>query len=288
MMCLNPACFVLAVLLTAGCSLQPVARVVSPLDPMRIHAAAATLKGKPTEDLVVIGGEAPADVPLTTAIVRNLAEKCGKSVVSIFVKTSTPHQGRLLRLLPAFTVDLPGQGLGSGFFIHPSGYVLTNEHVIRGASRIHAMTKGGESLEMIVVAEDPVYDLALLKATVSGRKFDALPMGSSAAAGVGEPVIAVGNPLGLGHTVTSGIVSQTNRGLTTAPTAGGRRIGYIQTDAAINPGSSGGPLITMSGQWIGVNTATIATAQGLSFSVPSHQAQEFLKAVLEGRGERSR
>ena len=199
MTCLNPACFVLAVLLAAGCSIQPAARVVSPLDPMRIHAAAATLKGKPTESLVVIGGEAPAEVPLTTAIVRNLAERCGQSVVSIFVKTSTPHQVRLLRFLPAFTVDIPGEGLGSGFFIHPSVYVLTNEHVIRGASQIHAMTRGGESLELIVVAEDPVYDLALLKTTVTGRKFDALPMGNSEAAGVGEPVIAVGNPLGLGH-----------------------------------------------------------------------------------------
>ncbi len=157
--------------------------------------------------------------------------------------------------MPGFTVNVPGEGLGSGFFIHPSGYILTNEHVIRDASQMHGMTSAGETLELTLVAVDPVYDLALLKTTVTGRKFEVLPMGDSEAAGVGEPVIAVGNPLGLGHTVTFGIVSQTDRNLTALPADGGRRIDYIQTDAAINPGSSGGPLINLSGQWIGVNTS---------------------------------
>ena len=284
----KPACLVPALLLAAGCSIQPAPRVVSPHEPIQLYADAAALKGKQPQSLVVTGGDAPTDVPLTTAVVRNLAQESKQAVVSIYVKTSTPHKVRLLPLLPGFTVNLPGEGLGSGFFIHPSGYILTNEHVIRGASRIYGMTKASEQLELIVVAQDPVYDLALLKTTMSGGKFNVLPMGDSEAVGVGEPVIAVGNPLGLGHTVTFGIISQTDRNLTAVPASGGRRIDYIQTDAATNPGSSGGPLITMSGQWIGVNTAGITMAQGLSFAVPSGQVQEFLKAVLEGKTSRSR
>ncbi len=275
-------------LLAAGCSIQPVPRLVSPDEPIQLYAAAAALNGKQSESLVVTGGEASADVVLTTALLRKLAQECKQSVVSIYVETSTPHKVRLLPLLPSFTMDLPGEGLGSGFFIHSSGYIVTNEHVIRGASQILGMTKAGEALELIVVAQDPVYDLALLKTTVIGGKFKALPMGDSEATGVGEAVIAVGNPLGLGHTVTFGIVSQTDRNLTAARASGGRRVDYIQTDAAINPGSSGGPLITMSGQWIGVNTAGITTAQGLSFAVPSFQVHQFLKAVLEGKTHGSR
>ena len=110
-------------------------------------------------------------------------------------------------------------------------------------------------------------------------------MGDSAAIGVGDLVIAVGNPLGLGHTVTLGIISQTGRNLSRVAVVDGRRIDYIQTDTAINPGSSGGPLITMNGAWVGVNTAGVTTAQGINFAVPSSQVLEFIEEVLKASGQ---
>jgi serine protease Do len=109
-------------------------------------------------------------------------------------------------------------------------------------------------------------------------------MGASDEVGSGDMVIALGNPLGLGHTATFGIISHTDRTLTGEPESNARVVRFIQTDAAINSGSSGGPLITLSGAWVGVNTATLAGSQGLGFAVPSLQAEEFLSAVREARG----
>jgi len=110
-------------------------------------------------------------------------------------------------------------------------------------------------------------------------------MGDSTALCGGDLVIAVGNPLGFGHTVTSGIISHTGRSLFEEQDSDGRYVRYIQTDAAINPGSSGGPLITLGGAWIGLNTAQIADTQGIGFTVPSSQVHEFLTNVLEGNGQ---
>jgi serine protease Do len=103
--------------------------------------------------------------------------------------------------------------------------------------------------------------------------------------GVGDLVIAVGNPLGLGHTVTSGIISQTGRNLSGVLDEEARQIRFIQTDTAINPGSSGGPLITLTCAWVGVNTAGATEAQGIGFAVPSSQVREFLDQVRAGKGQ---
>jgi S1-C subfamily serine protease len=176
-------------------------------------------------------------------------------------------------------------GLGSGFFIHPSGYLLSNNHVIKDATEIRTLTRDGADLSVIVVARDPVFDLALLKILGSEREFPVLPMGDSEAVGVGDLVIAVGNPLGLGHTVTSGIISQTERNLSGVSDEEARQIRFIQTDTAINPGSSGGPLITLTGAWVGVNTAGVTEAQNIGFAVPSTQVQEFLDKVRAGEGQ---
>jgi S1-C subfamily serine protease len=210
-------------------------------------------------------------------------------VVSIYVKTTEPYRLRFLpfRIGSGFAIDMPGEGLGSGFFIHPSGYILTNHHVVRNASDIVVRTKAGNDYNVTVMAEDPVYDLALLKVVGTGRQFPVVPMGRSDEIGVGEIVIGVGNPLGLGHTVTQGIISQTNRHLEKIEVEDGRQVDYLQTDTAINPGSSGGPLITLTGAWVGVNTAGYTQAQGIGFAVPSDQAREFLINVLAGNGVRS-
>ncbi|MHC4077029.1 MAG: S1C family serine protease [Planctomycetota bacterium] len=274
-------------LVVVGCSVTPAPRSVASNEPIVLHASAKVLRGSKLGDVLVTTDKTVGNVPLTTNGLRDVAQKSKRAVVSIYVKTTSPHRVKLLPLLPAFTLDLPGRGLGSGFFIHSSGYVLTNEHVIRGASQIRAMTRDAEDLALTVVATDPVFDIALLKVVATNRTFPTLPMGDSTSVGVGEAVIAIGNPLGLGHTVTMGIISQTGRHLSAAPAADGRRIDYMQTDAAINPGSSGGPLVTMNGAWVGVNTAGVTTAQGLAFAVPSSQVREFLNGVLKGKGKSS-
>ncbi len=209
--------------------------------------------------------------------------------MSIYTKTPTPVRIKLLPI-PFYRglirARLPGIGLGSGFFVHPSGFILTNDHVIHGAKEIRVRTRDGTDYAVGIVARDPVYDLALLRVQGTQHDFPVLPIGESDAVGVGDMTIAVGNPLGLGHTVTFGIISQTARNLLGVTEEEGRPIRFLQTDTAINPGSSGGPLITLNGAWVGVNTAGALQAQGIAFAVPSAQVQEFIDEVLAGQGVR--
>ena len=262
---------------------------VSPETPVVLHPAARVLKGEQPAQLYVRSPITVPDTPLRSRTFQRVAEAAGPAVVSIYVRTETPVKVRLLPIKIPFTgipAKLPGIGLGSGFFIHPSGYILSNEHVIRNASEIRVMTQNGTDYVARVVATDPVYDLALLKVEAAATTpFAFLPVGDSLSMRGGDHVIAVGNPLGFGHTVTSGIISHTGRSLFEEEEAEGRYTRYIQTDTAINPGSSGGPLITLAGAWIGINTAQIQNSQGLGFTVPSSQALEFLSNVLEGNGQ---
>ena len=256
--------------------------------PTMLRPAARTLRGVRFEDLVVESKQTVADVPVTTGLVRQVAEDSRNAVVSIFVKTQTPYRLKLLPFGPfgGIRMQVPGIGLGSGFFIHPSGYILTNNHVIENAEEIRILTSAGTEYGVTVVARDPAYDLALLKAEgPRGYQFGVLAIGDSEAIGAGDMVIAVGNPLGLGHTVTAGIISQTYRSLGGDQAENERHIDFIQTDTAINPGSSGGPLITLTGAWVGVNTAGITEAQGIGFAVPSGQARKFLDEIRAGKGE---
>ena len=262
-------------------------REVDPTTPIRLRADGTALKGEALAAIVAAATETTADLPLTSGMIRKTAEGAGPSVVSIYTKTQTPYT---IKLLPGrhagrrFTV--PGEALGSAFFIHPGGYLITNNHVIENAVQVTAQTQDGTDYSVRVAARDPVLDLALLKIDGDGTSFPALPMGSSDEVGVGDIVIAVGNPLGLGHTVTHGIISQTSRTLAPVedPDAPGRRPEFLQTDTAVNPGSSGGPLITLKGAWVGVNTAVLTGTQGISFAVPSSQVREFLQTVLNGDG----
>ncbi|UCD58067.1 MAG: trypsin-like peptidase domain-containing protein [Candidatus Hydrogenedentota bacterium] len=279
----------LTVLSLAGCVTLEEQEAKFPTEgPVLLRPPARELRGARPEELFVETKDTLAKVTLHTQLIRQVAEKAKKAVVSIYVKTKSPARVRLLPIrIPGLRIPvrLPGTGLGSGFFIHPSGYMLTNNHVIEHAEEIRVLTRDGSDFGVVILARDPVFDLALLKIEGAKREFPVLPMGKSEAVGVGDLVIAVGNPLGLGHTVTSGIISQTGRNLSGVLDEEARQIRFIQTDTAINPGSSGGPLITLTGAWIGVNTAGVTEAQGIGFAVPSSQVREFLDEVRAGKGE---
>lgn len=261
---------------------------VSAETPVALYPAATSLKGADPAELFIKSSSTVADIPLRARTIQKVAATVDPAVVSIFVKTETPVKMRLIPIKFSFTglpMTLPGQGLGSGFFIHPNGYLLTNHHVIHNATDIRVMTHNGTDYVAKLVASDPVYDLALLKVDSPNKlKFAFIPMGDSAQISAGDQVIAVGNPLGFGHTVTAGIVSHTGRSLFEEKNPDGRYVHYVQTDAAINPGSSGGPLITLTGSWVGLNTAQIANTQGIGFTVPSTQVMEFITNVLEANG----
>ena len=254
--------------------------------PVILKLGARSMEGMQSKDILVTAPETVKDVPLTTRLVQEVAAGSKDAVVSIFVRSNTPHRLKLLPFGPGvIRINVPGMGLGSGFFVHPAGYIITNNHVVEHAEEIRILTSDGKDYGVAVLARDPAYDLALLKLLNRlPHQVPVLPMGDSTKVEAGDMVIAIGNPLGLGHTVTQGIISQTERNITGEKTEDTRHIAFIQTDTAINPGSSGGPLITMTGAWVGVNTAGMVKAQGIGFAVPTQHVIEFIDKVCAAEG----
>jgi len=175
-------------------------------------------------------------------------------------------------------------GAGSGILLAPDGYVLTNSHVVHGAARLEVALTDGRTLGATLVGDDPATDLAVVRADGTGLPY--APLGDSAALRVGQLVIAIGNPLGFQSTVSAGVVSALGR---TLRGVGGRLIeNVIQTDVALNPGNSGGPLVDSRAQVVGINTAIIAMAQGISFAIPANTARWVVPQLLaHGRVSRA-
>ena len=167
---------------------------------------------------------------------------------------------------------------GSGFFISPSGELITNNHVVEGADKIEVQLADETRYQVDVVGRDPATDIALLKVTKPDRQFPYLNLGSAQRLRVGEWVMAVGNPLNMDHTVTVGIVSAKGRVLGLSDSSFEN---FIQTDAAINFGNSGGPLVNLRGEAVGINTAINARGQNLGFAVPIDTATQILTQLRE-------
>ncbi|NWG53109.1 MAG: trypsin-like peptidase domain-containing protein [Hydrogenophilaceae bacterium] len=208
----------------------------------------------------------PARDPFSHTVVQ-VVERAGPSVIGV-------RRGRRSQMGDIY------DGAGSGVIFSSDGYALTNNHVVRGAERIEAILHDGRVLATQIVGADPDTDLALLR--LDGHGFAAAELGDSDALRVGELMVAIGNPLGLQATVTVGVVSALRR---TLRGESGRLIeDVIQTDAALNPGNSGGALVDAQGRVIGVNTAIAGGAQGICFAVPINTAKWIIPELMrDGR-----
>jgi S1-C subfamily serine protease len=227
----------------------------------------------------------------------NYASHSDMELLDSYSRTITGVVGQVAESVVHIQVQKPAdnvrgrpreQGLvpasGSGFIISTDGFVVTNNHVIEKAREIRVSLADGRTVAAELKGADPSTDIAVLKIDVSGLK--ALSFADSESLQPGQIAIAIGNPLGLQHTVTAGVVSALGR---TLRASNGRLIDdIIQTDASLNPGNSGGPLVNSLGQVIGANTATIASAQGLCFAVSSNLAAFVAgKLIMEGRVKRA-
>ncbi|MBM7567036.1 S1C family serine protease [Paenibacillus sacheonensis] len=182
-------------------------------------------------------------------------------------------------------------GTGSGFFFNKDGYILTNQHVIADASELKVTVPGyDEPLTAKVINENEKLDLAVIKVeTPDGKAFPTLSFGDSNKANIGDWVIAIGNPYGLDHTMTTGVLSAKERPITVTEEDGSAHPyeHLLQTDASINPGNSGGPLLNAKGEVIGVNTAVNSEAQGIGFAIPSSTIQDAVKEMMAGAADSS-
>jgi S1-C subfamily serine protease len=220
--------------------------------------------------------------------VVKVVQKTGNAVVRIdstrTVTTQVPDEfsdpffrGFFGNVIPSQPRSRVERGSGSGFIINSSGQILTNSHVVDGADLVTVTLKDGRTFKGKVLGEDPVTDVAVIQ--IDANKLPTLALGKSDTLQPGEAVIAIGNPLGLNNTVTSGIISATDRSSSDIG-ASDKRVDYLQTDAAINPGNSGGPLLNARGEVIGMNTAIIQGAQGLGFAIPINTVQKIAQELI--------
>ncbi len=229
------------------------------------------------DDLPSLGGAAPADA--ADGSVAAVAETVLPSTVQVRVSAGEGAAA--------------GGATGSGFFVDDKGHVITNNHVVEGAAeqgRVDIVDNDGRVFRATIVGRSPVYDIAVLLVRDAP---DAAPvaLGSSRAMNVGDTVVAIGSPLGLSRTVTSGIVSALDRPVTTGPSDASSYINAVQTDAAINPGNSGGPLVNLRGEVVGVNSAIATTGGaegniGVGFAIPMEQVRFTAQQIIRtGRAE---
>ncbi len=218
-----------------------------------------------------VSEDRPVIISTDEKINQEVFSKAHLSVVNIVATTLSMNFWREI---------IPQQGQGSGFIIDPAGYILTNNHVVEKAQRLTVTTGTGRQVEAQLVGRDPKFDLAVIRIPESYVESVAV-LGDSDPLQVGQKAIAIGNPFGLSHTMTTGIVSALNREIRTRHDV--IMEGLIQTDAAINPGNSGGPLLNSSGEVIGINTAIFSLTggyQGIGFAIPVNHARDVATQLI--------
>jgi|UniRef100_A0A7V3YGK1 serine protease Do len=235
-------------------------------------------------------GWAASAIPENPDIVADIVERVSPAVVNIDTLRiavyrsplapffSDPFFRRFFGDIPELERQVPQKGIGTGFVFRSDGYILTNEHVIHGANKIKVTFIDGKEYEGKVIGADPLTDIAVVK--IDADNLPTIPLGDSDKARVGEFVIAIGNPYGLSHTVTVGVLSAKGRPIS-AGDSGREYENFLQTDAAINPGNSGGPLLNLRGEVIGINTAILPYAQGIGFAIPINMAKSILEQLIE-------
>jgi serine protease Do len=229
--------------------------------------------------------EPPESINLRRTVTVEVVQKVKDSVVNIST-TKFIARRRATGGLGMFWDDLdegqvvrvPAESLGSGFIIHEDGYVVTNHHVIDRARHIAVELADGRKLDADLISSDAEADIAILK-IASDKPLPPLALGDSSDLMIGEPVIAVGNPMGFSHSVSTGIVSALHRDLK-GPEERAVLADLVQTDAAINPGNSGGPLLNAYGQVIGINTAIRGDAQNIGFSIPINRLRDLVPELM--------
>ncbi|MEW5847303.1 MAG: Do family serine endopeptidase [Myxococcota bacterium] len=230
-----------------------------------------------------------ADARELSRTFSQVASQVGPSVVRISIEKAvammSPFRGTPLERFFGDDGEGPSQkqqGTGSGVVIDDRGHILTNNHVVEGADRVKVSFLDGKTVDGKVVGTDPRSDLAVIK--VDGVKVHPAKLGDSENMLVGEWTIAIGNPFGLDHTVTVGVLSAKNRSLL----GGGRYEDFLQTDASINPGNSGGPLVNLNGEVIGINTMIAGIGTGIGFAVPTSMARPIAEQLIrEGKVRRA-
>ncbi|MGE5398261.1 MAG: S1C family serine protease [Chitinophagales bacterium] len=243
------------------------------------------LKDKVNVPIVGIN-TASGQIMSTPTDITGMVEKVSPAIVNIETTVEIANQYNPFLSDPFFR-DFFGsglnsepeteQGIGTGFIITDTGYILTNNHVVDGASKIDVTVVGySRPLTAKVVGSDSDLDLAVLKVNAN-KMLPTVPLGNSDKVKVGQWVVAIGNPYGLDHTVTMGVISAKERPLTIDNK---KYKNLFQTDAAINPGNSGGPLLNTSGQVIAINTAVNSNAQGIGFAIPVNTAKDVLDQLI--------
>ena len=221
--------------------------------------------GSPRSASPVRGESDAALLDAYSAAVVAASERVGPAVVHVEVAQAPRSEG-----------EPPRRGSGSGFVFTPDGFILTNSHVVHGARSIQVSFADGASFDADLVGDDPDTDVAVIR--IGGHQLSTAALGSSRGLRVGQLAIAIGNPYGFQHTVTAGVVSALGRSL--RATTGRLIDDVIQTDAALNPGNSGGPLVDSQGEVIGVNTAIIPFAQGICFATAIDTAKWVVEQLL--------
>jgi Do/DeqQ family serine protease len=249
-------------------------------------SAAACAKSEPANLPPPDTRQVPADAAAVHLSFAPIVKKAAPAVVNVYsrrvVRTQVdPFWGMFMN--GGIPQERVAQSLGSGSIVRPDGVILTNHHVIDGATEIKVVTADRREWPATVLLDDPRADLAVLKIDTAGERLPALAIDDTTDVQVGDLVLAIGDPFGVGQTVTNGIVSALAR---SDMSAGGSVSSFIQTDAAINPGNSGGPLVDMNGDLIGVDTAILSpgsgTSSGVGFAIPAALAKQVVTTALGG------